>query len=122
MSTAINDMDIEVSAGELETRYVELGEQAIRHARVPAGTDFGPVLQGLPNDRCPSPHWGIILEGSVVIDHADGTVETARAGEVYYWPAGHTAHTDEGVVFIEVGPIGPMKQFGEHAQNVMSGA
>ncbi len=122
MSTAINDMDIEVSAGELETRYVEMGDLAIRHARVPAGTDFGPVLQGLPGDRCPSPHWGIILEGSIVIEHADGSVETANAGDVYHWPAGHTAHTDGGAVFIEVGPVGPMRQFGDHARKVMAGA
>ncbi|MGA8987860.1 hypothetical protein [Aeromicrobium sp.] len=119
---AIKDMDVELSAGDLVTRYVEMGESAIRHATVPAGTDLGPVLQGLPNDRCPSPHWGIILEGSIVVEHEDGTVETARAGEVYYWPAGHTAHTDTGAVFIEVGPVGPMKQFGQHAQQAMAGA
>jgi len=119
MGTAIKDLDIELAAGELETRYVEKGDMAIRHARVPAGTDFTPVLQGLPGDRCPSPHWGIILDGSIVIQHADGTEETARAGEVYHWPAGHTAHTDEGVVFIEVGPVGPMREFGEHAQKAM---
>lgn len=122
MSTAINEMDVEVSAGELETRYVEMGDLAIRHARVPAGTDFGPVLQGLPGDRCPSPHWGVILEGEIVVEHADGTVEHAKAGDVYHWPAGHTAHTDGGVVFIEVGPVGPMKQFGDHARKVVSGS
>ncbi|AXT84197.1 hypothetical protein C6I20_02625 [Aeromicrobium sp. A1-2] len=122
MAIAIHDMDVELSAGDLVTRYVEMGDLAIRHVTVPAGTDLGPVLQGLPGDRCPSPHWGIILEGSITIEHADGTVETARAGEVYHWPAGHTAHTDEGAVLIEVGPAGPMKQFGEHAQKVMAGA
>ena len=51
---------------------------------------MAPVLVGLPNDRCPSPHWGIILEGSIRVQHADGTEETAGAGEVYYWPPGHT--------------------------------
>jgi hypothetical protein len=116
MATPINDLPVEVSAGDLETRYVELGEMAIRHARVPAGTDFGPVLEGLPGDRCPSPHWGIVLEGSIDMVHADGTKETANAGEVYYWPAGHTATTEVGAVFIEVGPVGPMREFHDHAQ------
>jgi hypothetical protein len=119
MATPINEMPVEVSLGELETRYTELGEMAIRHARVPAGTDFGPVLQGLPGDRCPSPHWGIVLEGSIHLQHADGSTETARAGEVYHWPAGHTATTDEAVVFLEVGPVAQMREFGEHARKVL---
>lgn len=115
MATPIEDLPIEVSQGEMETRYIELGEMAVRHARVPAGTDFGPVLRGLPDDRCPSPHWGIVLEGSLRLEHADGTVETANAGEVYYWPAGHTATSTDGAVFLEVGPVAPMRQFHDHA-------
>lgn len=119
MGEKITDMPVELSAGELETRYVERGEMAIRHARVPAGTDMAGVLAGLPNDRCPSPHWGIVLEGSIDLEHADGTTEHASAGEVYYWPAGHTAKTSDGVVFLEVGPVAEMRQFGEHAKKVL---
>lgn len=118
MATPIQDMPVEVAQGDLETRYVELGDMAIRHARIPAGTDFGPVLQGLPGDRCPSPHWGIVLEGSIRLEHADGSVEDVRAGEVYHWPSGHTATSSAGAVFIEVGPVGPMREFHEHAQRV----
>jgi hypothetical protein len=118
MATPIEDLPIEVSQGEMQTRYLELGDMAVRHARVPAGTDFGPVLRGLPGDRCPSPHWGIVLEGSLRLEHADGTVETANAGEVYYWPAGHTATSTDGAVFLEVGPVAPMRQFHDHAQRL----
>jgi hypothetical protein len=120
MGTHVSELPVEVSAGELETRYVELGDMAIRHARVPAGTDFGPVLSGLPGDRCPSPHWGIVLEGSLELVHADGRVEIARAGEVYHWPAGHTATSAMGAVFLEVGPLAPMRQFHEHARSVFA--
>jgi hypothetical protein len=119
MATAIKNLPIEIAQGELETRYIELGDMAIRHLKVPAGTDMTPVLQGLPDDRCPSPHWGIVLEGSIHMRHADGSEETVEAGQVYHWPAGHTADTDEGVVFIEIGPVGPMRQFGEHAKKVL---
>lgn len=80
---------------------------AIRHARIPAGTDFGSVLQGLPDDRCPSPHWGIVLAGALRLEHADDTVETAKAGEVYFWPAAHTATSSDGAVFIGIGPTAP---------------
>ncbi len=120
MGTPIADLPLELAAGDLETRYVELGEMALRHARVPAGTDMGPVLQGLPGDRCPSPHWGIVLEGSIDLYHADGSVETANAGEVYYWPAGHSARSEAGAVFLEIGPVAPMRQFSEHAKGVFA--
>ena len=120
MATPIKELPIEVSQGELETRYVEMGELAIRHVHLPAGTDMSPVLQGLPGDRCPSPHWGIVLEGSIHMQHVDRSTETARAGEVYHWPAGHTGTTDESVVFIEVGPAAEMRQFGEHARKIFA--
>ena len=116
MNGALDDLPIEIKNGELITRYVEWGEMAVRYARLPAGTDMGPVLEGLSNDRCPSPHWGVVLEGSIHLDHADGSTEVTRAGEAYYWPAGHTGHTDEGAVFIEVGPLWPMRSFSEHAK------
>ena len=65
MALHTHDMPIEVAQGDLVTRYVELGDMAIRHATLPAGTDMAPVLHGLPDDRCPSPHWGIVLTGSI---------------------------------------------------------
>jgi hypothetical protein len=76
--TRIDDLPVELEAGDLLTRYAEFGDMAIRHASVPAGTDMGPVLQGLPGDRCPSPHWGIVLEGSIRMEHADGSKEVAK--------------------------------------------
>jgi hypothetical protein len=116
MSVRIEDLPVEVAQGDLVTRYAELGDMAIRHATLPAGTDMGPVLKGLPDDRCPSPHWGIVLSGSIELSHADGSVETARAGEVYHWPAGHTGTTSDGVTFIEIGPVAQMRAFSEHAK------
>lgn len=120
MATPIHDLPLEIAAGDLVTRYAEYGEMAIRHATVPAGTDMTPVLQGLPGDRCPSPHWGIVLEGSLTLQHADGSTEEATAGEVYYWPAGHTATSETGAVFLEIGPTQPMRQFSDHAQKVLA--
>lgn len=116
MRTALQDLPIELDQGELVTRYVEWGDMAIRYARVPAGTDMGPVLEGLPDDRCPSPHWGIVLEGALRLTHADGSDEVTRAGEAYHWPAGHTATADEATAFLEVGPVAEMRQFGDHAK------
>ncbi|MGH3735944.1 MAG: hypothetical protein ACRDT6_10030 [Micromonosporaceae bacterium] len=120
MATSIPDMPIEIAAGDLVTRYVELGDMAIRHLTVPPGTDMAPVLRGLPGDRCPSPHWGVVLSGTLELEHADGSREVAREGQVYHWPAGHTGHTDNGVVFIEIGPVAQMRQFSEHAKKLFA--
>ena len=117
MNDAFDDLPLEVQQGELVTRYVEWGDMAIRYARVPAGTDMSPLLEGLPGDRCPSPHWGVVLKGAVRVTHSDGSVEDAPAGAAYYWLAGHTARMDEDTVFVEVGPVAAMRQFSEHAKH-----
>jgi hypothetical protein len=116
MNGRLDDLPVEVQQGDLVTRYAEWGDMGVRYARVPAGTDMGPVLTGLPGDRCPSPHWGIVLEGAVHLTAEDGTQETTRAGEVYYWPAGHTAVMDEQTAFLEIGPVAEMRQFSQHAK------
>lgn len=116
MNRTLDELPVEIDQGELITRYVEWGDMALRFARVPAGTDMGPVLEGLPGDRCPSPHWGVVLEGAITLFHADGTEEVTQAGQAYHWPAGHTAVAQETTAFLEVGPVAEMRQFGEHAQ------
>lgn len=116
MNGPLEGLPIELEQGDLVTRYAEWGEMAVRYARLPAGSDMGPVLEGLPGDRCPSPHWGIVLEGAIHLLHADGSEETTRAGEAYYWPAGHTAWTDEDTTFLEIGPVDAMRRFGDHAK------
>lgn len=121
MHSPLEDLPIELQQGELSTRYAEWGPMALRYARLPAGADMGPVLAGLPGDRCPSPHWGVVLEGSISIAHADGSEEVTRAGEAYYWSEGHTGWTDDGCVFLEVGPVEAMRQFSEHAKAKLGG-
>ena len=39
---------------------------------------------------------------------------TTSAGETYYWPGGHTAWTDEGVVFVEFSPADEIRPVLEH--------
>ena len=116
MHRSLEELPVELQQGDLVTRYAEWGDMAVRYARVPAGTDMGPLLEGLPGDRCPSPHWGLVLEGTIRVTQADGSEDVTRAGEAYYWPAGHTAVTDEATTFLEVGPVAAMRQFGEHAK------
>ncbi|MCM4154634.1 cupin domain-containing protein [Gramella sp. AN32] len=71
---------------------------------LPKGTDFTPLLKGLNNNSCHSPHWGYVLEGKILLKYDNGQDETVSTGEFYYWPAGHTAIVLENIKFIEFSP------------------
>lgn len=104
MRYTITDIPLEMELGEIETRGVECGDIYTRHIDLPAGVDFTPLFVGLPGDLCQCPHWGQVLEGSITLRYADGREETNTAGDVFYWPGGHTGWTDEGVTFLEFSP------------------
>ena len=104
MRASVEEIPLEMKVDDIETHGVDWGGQCVRHIVLPAGVDFTPLFKGLPGDMCQSPHWGIVLSGSITVRYADGTEETTRAGELYYWPAGHTGWTDEGVTFVEFSP------------------
>jgi hypothetical protein len=91
-----------------------LGGMAVGYVEVPAGADFTPLFAGLPQDLCPSPHWGYLLEGSLNIKYPDGKEETINAGEVFYWPAPHTGSTSKGAKFIDFSPEAEFKQVMDH--------
>ena len=114
MRAAISEIPLEMQLGAIETRGVEWGDQIVRHMDLPPGTDFAPLLAGLPGDRCDCPHWGYVTTGSINIRYADGTVEVSRAGDAYYWPGGHTGWTDEGVTLLEFSPAAEIRPVLEH--------
>ena len=114
MRATTEQIPLELQVGDITTRGVECGDQLLRHLDLPAGTDFSPLLAGLPGDLCQCPHWGTVLAGSITITYADGTAETVRAGDVYYWPGGHTGRTDEGVTFLEWSPADRIRPVLEH--------
>jgi hypothetical protein len=114
MRTTVRDMPIEMETGGIETRAAECGDVLVRHIDLPAGVDFTPLFIGLPGDLCQCPHWGQILEGSIHLRFADGHEEVCSAGDVYYWPGGHTGWTDDGVTFIEFSPTDEIRPVLEH--------
>jgi len=80
------------------------GGMTAGYMEIPAGTDFTPLLKGLPNDLCHCPHWGYVVKGAVHIGYADGSKEVVKAGEVFYLPAGHTAWADEDAAMLDFSP------------------
>src|SRR5262245_48247296 len=51
--------------------------------------DPRPLFSGLPDNACQAHHWGVVLEGTVVFRHTDGSTDIIRAGEAYYVLPGH---------------------------------
>jgi mannose-6-phosphate isomerase-like protein (cupin superfamily) len=88
-------------------------------------TDLTPLLQGLPNDQCPSPHWGYVLKGSMWWDLGNGR-EVYEAGDAYYVPPGHTSGASEGSEFIVFSPSDVMADVEAHmmrrAQELQGGS
>jgi len=114
MRASVQEIPLEMQLDAIETRGIEWEDQLVRHVDLPPGVDFTPLFQGLPSDLCQCPHWGYIVEGSIHLRYADGTEEVNRAGDVYYWPGGHTGWTDEGVVFVEFSPTEQIRPVLEH--------
>jgi hypothetical protein len=114
MHSDIAGIPQEMQADGIETRGVTWGDVLVRHIDLPPGVDFTPLFRGLPDDRCQCPHWGYVLRGAITVRYADGSEETSRAGDVFYWPGGHTGWTDEGVVFLELSPAEQLQPVLDH--------
>ena len=79
------------------------GEMHVEYDVFKRRFDVTPYLKGLPNDRDPCPHWGIIVKGQIKII-SDGKEETAKAGDVYYAPPEHTVVFEAGTEMWEFSP------------------
>ena len=101
--------------GMIMRRLEGLGGMDVVFHELPAGTDFTPLLKGLPNDSCHCPHWGYIFEGAFRFVYDDGSEETYEEGDIFYAPSGHTAIVDRDLKFID---FSPTKAHGEVLANV----
>ena len=86
-----------------------------------AGTDLAPLLQGLKDDLCQSPHWGYLVEGKLTVDFADGNRETVAASDLFYWPPGHTVRADEDAEIILFSPDHEHTQVMDHILKKVQG-
>jgi hypothetical protein len=81
-----------------EGRYEELEGYTVGFETYTEDSDPGPLFAGLPDDRCQCPHWGVVLNGTLVYNYSDGSQDVINAGEAYYARPGHlpvfTANTE----------------------------
>jgi mannose-6-phosphate isomerase-like protein (cupin superfamily) len=88
---------------ELVIQEAEWGDMHIGYETYNELTDLGPLLKGLPDNRCQSAHWGYVIKGRMLIKYKDYK-ETISAGDAYYLPPGHIAVMEAGTEIIEFSP------------------
>ncbi len=108
------DMPIDVDIPNATFRSVEWDDMAIGFVKLKAGADATPLLEGLPDDLCQCPHWGYIIEGTIHMTYKNGEKETCRAGDIVYWPEGHTAKVEEDTSFLEFSPKEELRKVYNH--------
>jgi hypothetical protein len=97
MASQVEDM------GLLESRSEELGGYMVEFASFRENADAAPLFQGLPENRCQSPHWGYVIKGALTFRYADRE-ETYEAGDAYYGPPGHIPLVTAGTEIVEFSP------------------
>jgi mannose-6-phosphate isomerase-like protein (cupin superfamily) len=99
----------------------EYDKFAAEHFSLAAGTDFAPLLQGLEDDLCQSPHWGYVIEGLIHVTYTDGQTETASKGDLFYWPPGHTIRVEHDAEFVCFSPQAEHCAVVDHVQKQLAG-
>src|SRR5215207_3638599 len=83
------DVPVAIEADDAQLRTMEAGDMTVTFMTPKQGADFGPALQGLPDDKCPYPHWGYMLRGRLRMTTNDGE-QVYEAGQAFYWGPGHS--------------------------------
>ena len=111
MRIATSDMPVKIDApGARACQKTGFGDASAygtmgaEHFRIAGGSDLSPLLEGLEDDLCQSPHWGYMIEGEVVARYRDGREEAIHAGDLFYWPPGHTVRVEEDCEFVLFSP------------------
>lgn len=80
------------------------GAMAGEYFSLKKGTDIAPLLKGLESDLCQAPHWGYMLEGTVMVTYRDGKEEAVVQGDLFYWPPGHSVKVDQDAEVVLFSP------------------
>jgi hypothetical protein len=92
-----------------QCRAVELGDFTVMYETFPQDRDGAPAFKGLPDDRCPCPHWGLVVSGQLTLRYQDSD-EIFVAGDVYYALPGHLPRVAAGTELITFSPAVEMEK------------
>jgi mannose-6-phosphate isomerase-like protein (cupin superfamily) len=105
-----------------EGHFTELEGYTVAFETYSEESDLQPLFDGLPDNQCQCPHWGVVLKGSLTYRYADRE-ETIHAGEAYYVPPGHSPILHAGAEVVEFSPTEELAQtFEVVKRNLAAGA
>jgi hypothetical protein len=78
---------------------------------------------GLPGGVCQCPHYGYLFEGTLrcVYPGSDRADEVAKAGEAYFFPAGHVLIYEEKTTALEFNPAFALQELMDAMQRAIDG-
>jgi quercetin dioxygenase-like cupin family protein len=95
-------------AGQIETASAVMGEWLF------TSTTYGPK-SGFADGWCDLPHWGLVLDGTLVMHHDNGDLELLGPGDVFHCPpgaGGHRIEVADGAVAVDYTPIAAIEDPG----------
>lgn len=121
MKTNKEDIPVTMEAPGTKMRVLPgYGGMTVAFNEIPAGTNFSPLLAGLPNNSCHCPHWGYVVEGELTLTYDDGTNETLSTGDVFYMPPGHTGIVEKDLKLLDFSPDKEMHEVMSHIAKKMA--
>jgi len=99
---------VAVDEAQIEGRYAPLGDYTVSFETFKQDADPAPYFAGLPGDRCPCAHWGVVTAGQLTFRWPD-RAETYVAGDAYYAPPGHLPLVTAGTAVVEFSPTADLE-------------
>jgi hypothetical protein len=81
----------------------ELHGYLVEFVTIRQGHSLAGLFAGLPDDRCPCPHWGYLFKGKLTVTYADHE-EVYEAGDAYFMAPGHVPAAETGSEFVQFSP------------------
>lgn len=127
MQVSKHDIPVAISAPGATVRQqrnfgTAWGALGAEHFSLAAGTDIAPLLEGLKDDACHAEHWGYVIDGELVVTYTALKDERCVAGQLFYWPAGHSVRVEKDAELIMFSPQAEHGAVFEHMRGKLEGA
>jgi glyoxylate utilization-related uncharacterized protein len=105
--------------GPVTDRSEDLDGYTVNFVTFHQDIDATPLMKGLPDDRCQSPHWGYVVNGRITFRFADHE-EIVETGDAFYLPPGHVPVSHEpGTTIVQFSPTDELQATEEAIQRNM---
>ena len=105
--------------GPVVERREDIEGTAVQFLTTNQDLDATPLMKGLPDDRCSSPHWGYVFKGRLTFDCGDHE-EVFQEGDAFYIAPGHIPTSSEpGTEYLQFSPADDLQVVSENMKRNM---